>query len=102
MTFFMAFSIVCYLAILALLWCFRGFSRALKEGPPTVGLLVRVLEIDSDSPKENTSQVMKLPRPQAGPVRPVAAPRRASVSKHVVNLVGLAILLGSRGSPGTG
>ncbi|HET9281026.1 MAG TPA: hypothetical protein VFR24_03585 [Candidatus Angelobacter sp.] len=42
MTFFMGFAIIGYLSIIALLWCFRGFSRELKNGRKVVGLIVRV------------------------------------------------------------
>jgi hypothetical protein len=42
MTLFMGFTIVGYLSIIALLWCFRGFSRELKKGRKVVGVVVRV------------------------------------------------------------
>ncbi len=43
MTFFMGFSIVGYLAIFALLWCLRGFSRELKHGRKVIGIRVKVV-----------------------------------------------------------
>jgi hypothetical protein len=43
MTLFIGFMIVGYLSIIALLWCFRGFSRELKKRRKVVGLIVRVV-----------------------------------------------------------
>ena len=42
MTLFMAFAILGSFATIALLWCFMGFSRELKQGRKTVGVVVRV------------------------------------------------------------
>ncbi len=42
MTFFMGFMVLGYLSIIALLWCFCGFSRELKKGRKVVGLAVKV------------------------------------------------------------
>jgi hypothetical protein len=43
-TFFMISGMICFLAVIFLLWCFRGFSQELRKGN-TIGLLVRPVTI---------------------------------------------------------
>jgi len=43
-TFFMISGMICFLAAIFLLWCFRGFSQELSKGN-TIGLLVRPVTI---------------------------------------------------------
>jgi hypothetical protein len=63
-------SIVGLLATAALLWCLAGFSRALKEKPEIIGLLVRVHNHESTSKRRKQ---MIIPFPDAG-----SLPRRSS------------------------
>lgn len=44
MTFFMISGMICFLAVIFLFWCFRGFSQDLRKGN-TIGLLVRPVRI---------------------------------------------------------
>ena len=43
------FSLVGLLASAALLWCLAGFTRALKERPKIIGLMIRVENNDAST-----------------------------------------------------
>jgi hypothetical protein len=69
MTVFMAFAILGSFATIALLWCFMGFSRELKRGRKTVGVVVRVMDTDAkhparNQPRGNKGSVIEMPRSQ--------------------------------------
>lgn len=92
MTLYMVFMIVSFLAVLAMLWCFRGFTRELKQGRKPIGLLVRVEGSAAARKRIMSAEVV---RPEFRPGRAVATPARARVSS-AATVIGLAILLGSR------
>lgn len=75
MTLPIAFGVLGLLAIIALFWCLRGFSRELKRGRKAVGLVVRV---------ENTVD------------KPMAANPRARNAGSVIEIPGRAVLHSSR------
>jgi len=81
MAFFIVLAMVGFLAISALLWCFGGFTRELRQGRKTVGLLVRVEKADAkESPGENSRRnirnVVELTRSQLRAVH--LTPRRST------------------------
>ena len=53
MTYFMIFAIFGYLSVLALLWCLRGFSRELKSGKKTIGLMVKAVPQNEGTARMN-------------------------------------------------
>jgi hypothetical protein len=63
MTLFMLFTMATYLAIVAMLWCFRGFTREIKRGRRVIGLLVRVERQDSPGPGPRRAMLVAL-KPQ--------------------------------------
>ncbi|MBZ5531853.1 MAG: hypothetical protein LAO20_10510 [Acidobacteriia bacterium] len=92
MTLFMVLMMVSFLAVLAMLWCFRGFTRELKQGRKPIGLLVRV---DDGATAHKRIVSVKVVRPAPRSIKPAATPARARVSS-AATVIGLAILLGSR------
>jgi Na+/melibiose symporter-like transporter len=58
-TFFMVFGLIGLSAVIFLLWCFRGFSRDLKQGE-TVGLLVRPAVTQKAVFKQNIQRVVRM------------------------------------------
>ena len=62
-------SIVGLLATAALLWCLAGFSRALKEKPEIIGLLVRVHNNDASTAKRRKQMTIPFPDPGSLPRR---------------------------------
>jgi hypothetical protein len=83
MTFFIVYAMG-FLAVLALLWCFRGFTRELRQGRKQVGLLVQIVKVDTKdaargSIGRNIKNVIELTRSQPRAVH--MAPRR---STHVL------------------
>jgi hypothetical protein len=58
-TFFMIFGMTCFLAVIFLLWCFRGFSLDLKKGE-LVGLLVRPARSQKAVVKRNIQRVVRI------------------------------------------
>ena len=57
MTFFMISGMVAFLAVTGLLWCFQGFTRAIKEGK-TVGLLVQPVPDRSVVLRQNVRRII--------------------------------------------
>jgi hypothetical protein len=87
MTLFMSFMIFFFFAIIALLWCFRGFSRELQHPRKPVGYVVRLKEVEL-APRQS----------RAAPSSRTSA-RRATTINHkarAASVVSLAPLLGSR------
>jgi hypothetical protein len=85
-TLFMVFMLFVFFAIIALLWCFRGFSREVKRSRKPVGMWVRVTESNLAPPPRIAAKAKIEARRSA---TPSAVPRAASV-------VSLALLLASR------
>jgi hypothetical protein len=54
-------SIIGLLATAALLWCLVGFSRALKEKPKVIGLLVRPENNDTSTTRRRKQTVIVFP-----------------------------------------
>jgi hypothetical protein len=88
-------SIVGLLATAALLWCLVGFTRALKQKPKIIGLLLRVENNDTSTTRQRKQTIVAFPDRL-----PVA--RQASVARfrkfgslNLLILAGLATLLAS-------
>src|SRR5262245_46824587 len=100
MLFLAAFSILCLVTILVQLWFLWGFSRELRQGRKTIGVLIRVVSVN-DLPAENLGQkinnIIEFPPAQGRAVRPGAARRSRHAFGTVVPFEGLVILMGSRG-----
>ena len=69
MTVFIAFTVFGLLAIAALFWCLRGFSRELKQGRKVIGVVVRIEATDARQAVEghaarNTSSVIEMMQPR--------------------------------------
>ena len=92
MTFFAAFTILVYLALIALLWCFRGFSRELKSGRKTVGLIVKVVPQDESAVRIQGGMRRVLEKE----LRVVPFPQRKAPSFKLARMIGLAQALESR------
>ena len=87
MTLFMLTTLVIFFAIVALLWCFRGFSRELQHPRKPIAYVIRLkqVELEPRQPKATTA------------AKPGV--RRAATLQHVssaASVVSLALLLGSR------
>ena len=87
-------SIIGLLAIAALICSLMGFSRALKEKPKVIGLLVRV-EINDASMRQRKAMVIAFPGHSAQPQQAGAARVRKYRSVGLLIVVWIAILLGS-------
>lgn len=100
MAFFMISGMICFLAVIFLLWCFRGFSQELNKGN-TIGLLVRPVTIQKALLKQNIQRVVRMSarreqlpntyRPNVDPAVPIAAKpqaRRQTENKAVTPLSG--------------
>jgi hypothetical protein len=85
-TLFMVFMLFVFFAIVALLWCFRGFSREVKRSRKPGGMWVRVTESNLTPMSKIAAKATIEARPTA---TPYALPRAASV-------VSLVLLLASR------
>ena len=101
MTFFMIFTIVSFWGIIALLWCFKGFSREITQGRRLSRLVrveqvsrvefraerkkVRPIEFERDTPGQIESQTAKSEEAKSGAHKLRAA-----------SVIAVAILLGSR------
>ena len=92
MTFFMISGMICFLAIIFLVWCFRGFSQDLKQGK-TIGLLVRPVTTQRAVLKQNIQRVVRMSgrreqfsnayRPGVNPTVPITA--RSQARRQIVN-----------------
>jgi hypothetical protein len=87
-------SIVGLLATAALIWCLMGFSRALKEKPKLVGLLIR-MEINDASMRQRKAMVIAFPEHSAPPQQAGAARVRKYRSLSLLIVVWITILLAS-------
>ena len=88
-------SIVGLLATAALLWCLAGFSRALKEKPRIVGLLIQVENNDTSTTRQRKQMVIAFPdRPPVAQQASVARFRKFG-SLNLLILAGLATLSAS-------
>lgn len=85
MTFFMVLTIAIFLAILALLWCFRGFTRELKNPRKPIGVLVRLKDVEPQGKEIHCAAAAN----SDGSVRSNPRLRAAGV-------ISLALVLGSR------
>lgn len=100
MTFFMIFTIVSFWGIIALLWCFKGFSRELNEGRRQ-DRLVRVEQVSrvasrAGRKKAKTIEFERETR-QIESQENRSAEARSEVSKlRAASVIAVAILLGSR------
>jgi hypothetical protein len=93
----LVFSLMVGLAAMAvLLGCLKGFSRALKHKKVS-GLLVSIEETDERAPRGKSKTLVEFPPRESRPAKD-PAPRR--ISNRTVALVGLVIVLGSRGLAG--
>ena len=86
--------IIGFLATAALIWCLTGFSRALKEKPKVIGLLVRV-EINDASMGQSKAMVIAFPGHSAPPQQAGAARVQKYRSLSLLLFVGIATLLAS-------
>jgi hypothetical protein len=91
MTFFIGLAIVGYLSIIALLWCFRGFSRELKNGRKAVGLIVRVAPDQAGA-----GGSMRIQRVLQRELKVIELQPRRAHSLQSAKVVHLARVLGSR------
>jgi hypothetical protein len=85
-------SIVGLLATAALIWCLTGFSRALKEKPKVIGLLLRV-EINDAHMGQHKAMVIAFPGHLPQQTGTARVRKYRSVSLLIV--VWIAILLAS-------
>jgi hypothetical protein len=83
-------------AMAVLLGCLTGFSRALKHKKLS-GLLVSVEETSGRAPRGKSKTLVEFPPRES---RPAKDPAPSRISNGTVALVGLAIVLGSRGVAG--
>lgn len=86
MTLFMVFAIAIFLSILALLWCFRGFTRELAKPRKRIGILVCLKEVQ---PQRN-----ELVGAASAKTGSFAYPSNPSL--RAAGVISLALLLGSR------
>ncbi len=94
MTALLGFLIIGLLAVAGLLWCLAGFSRALKEKPKIIGLLVRA-GINPASMKQRKAVVIAFPGRSAPTQQASAARVRKYRSVNLLVVVWIAILLSS-------
>jgi hypothetical protein len=93
-------SIVGLLATAALLWCLAGFSRALKEKPKLVGLLIRVENNETSLGRQRKQAIIAFPDRLPVAQQASFARFRKFGSGNLLILAGLAMLLASStGSP---
>ena len=88
-------SIIGLLATAALLWCLAGFSRALKEKPRIIGLLIRVENNDTNTTRQRKQMIIALPDRLPVAHQGSAARFRKYGSLNLVILAGLATLSAS-------
>jgi hypothetical protein len=91
-------SIVSLLATAALLWCFAGFSRALKEKPRLVGLLIRMENNDMSTTRRREQRIIPFPDRGSLPQEARAARFQKYSSLNLLILGGVAMLLASPGA----
>ena len=91
-------SIVGLLATAALLWCLAGFSRALKEKPRLVGLLIRVENNETNSRRQRKPTIVLFPDRLPVAQQSSDARFRKYGSLNLLILAGLAMLLASPGA----
>ncbi|HZE70501.1 MAG TPA: hypothetical protein VE135_13375 [Pyrinomonadaceae bacterium] len=92
-------SIVGLLATAALLWCLTGFSRALKEKPKLVGLLIRMENNDTNSRRQRKPTIIAFPDRLSMPQQSSVARFRKYGSWSLLILAGLTMLLVSLARP---
>src|SRR5260221_12550528 len=92
-------SIVGLLATAALLWCLTGFSRALKEKPKLVGLLIRMENNDTNSRRQCKPTIIAFPDRLSMPQQSSVARFRKYGSWSLLILAGLTMLLVSLARP---
>jgi hypothetical protein len=92
MTLFLGFAIVGYLSIIALLWCFRGFSRELKNGKKAVGFVVRVAPDQTGAVRDGG----RIQRVLQWELKVIELQPRKAHSLQSAKVVHLARVLGSR------
>jgi hypothetical protein len=107
---FVAFFIICLMAVLAVLWCLWGFSRELRRSRRTIGLVVRVHGEDANaSPKKdsrtesasrNPGAILEFPA-STPTTKPGATRRSEQARRSIMSLAGLMILTGSWNKGGT-
>jgi hypothetical protein len=101
MTFFMVFTIVSFCGIIALLWCFKGFSREVSRGRDK-GRSVRVERIScavsgAGRKRGRTVEAERITHRQAEFGQAKFEKARSGARKSdAANVIALAILLGSR------
>ena len=88
-------SIVGLLATAALLWCLAGFSRALKEKPKLVGLLIRMENNGTSTTRQRKQTVVAFPDRLPVAQQASVARFRKYGSLNLLILFGLATLLAS-------
>lgn len=86
-------SIVGLVATAALLWCLAGFTRALKEKPKLVGLLIRVENKETSSRRQRKPMIIAFPDRLPVAQQSSVAQFRKFGSLNLVILAGLATLL---------
>jgi hypothetical protein len=79
-------SILGLLATAALLWCLAGFSRALKEKPEIIGLLVRVHHNDAGPIKQGKQMIIPFPDPRLRQASTLRFQKYGSSNSLVVEL----------------
>jgi hypothetical protein len=94
----LSLSIIGLLAVAALLWCLAGFSRALKEQPRVVGLLVRVRNSDTSTTKRRKPIIIPFPNHPSLPQRAGSTRFRRYNSLNLLILAGSAMLFASLGA----
>jgi cytoskeletal protein RodZ len=100
MAFFMIFTILSFLGIVGLLWCFKGFSRELNEGR-SHHHLVRVEQVSRVASRAERKKVRTIEfereTPQVESQETRSAEAKSEVSKlRAASVIAVAILLGSR------
>jgi hypothetical protein len=91
-------SIVGLLAPAALLWCLAGFTRALKEKPKIIGLLIRVENNDTSTTRRREQRTIPFPDRGSLPQQARAARFQKYSALNLLILGGVAMLLTSPGA----
>jgi len=110
MTFFVAFFVICFVAVLGVFWCLWGFSRELQRSRRTIGFVVRVQAGEmnaspkNDSPVENVRRnmpkVVAFPSPSQTTLSGTSR-RSGQAGRKVMSLAGLMVLAGSWSTEGS-
>jgi hypothetical protein len=97
----MALFILCIVGLLApaaLLWCLAGFTRALKEKPKMIGLLIRVENSDTSTTRRREQRTIPFPDRGSLPQEARAARFQKYSPLKLLILGGVAMLLASPGA----